>query len=441
MKLNLAEQQQIVKDLLAEARHMGATAAEAAVSADESLAVTVRLGELETVEQSRDQSLGISVYMGQRKGSSSTTDFSPTAIRESVKKACTIARYTSEDPYTGLADAAMLAVDPPDLDLYHPWKISVPEATEIALTCEQAARDEDRRITNSEGATVSSQQGSFVYGNSNGFVGGYPVSRHDISCVVMASDNDSMQRDYWYDTNRLPEQLKSPESIGKQAAQRTLAKMNARKLSTCQAPVLFKANIASSLIGALMGAIRGHAQYRKSSFLLDALGQQILPEWVNIREHPMLPRGLASAPFDSEGVATRDNEFIVDGVLSSYALDSYSAKKLDMKTTGNAGGIRNLAIETGPGDLEALVREMHRGLLVTELLGQGFNPVTGDYSRGAAGIWVDNGEMQYPVEEVTIAGNMKEMFRQLLAVGNDIHTASSIRTGSWLIENMTIAGN
>ena len=441
MIMDLDRQQQVVEEMLAEARAQGATAAEAAVSADESLSVTVRLGALETVEQSRDHSLGITVYMGQRKGSSSTTDFSPAAIRESVKKACTIARYTSEDPYAGLADPAQQAKDYPDLDLCHPWQLDVAEATEIATACEQAARDADSRITNSEGATVNSHVGGFIYGNSNGFMGGYPVSRHNISCVVMAQDGNSMQRDYWYDSSRLPGHLETPEAIGREAARRTLDKLHARKLGTCQAPVLFSANMASSLMRSLIGAIRGHAQYRKSSFLLDALGQQILPEWVQIHENPLLPRGLASAPFDSEGVATRGNRFVVDGVLNHYVLDSYAARKLEMETTGNAGGVRNLTIDTGSSDREALIREMGRGLLVTELLGQGFNPVTGDYSRGAAGFWVEQGEIQYPVEEITIAGNMKQMLQQLVAVGNDIHKASSIRTGSWLIENMTIAGD
>ena len=441
MIMDLDRQQQMVEEMLAEARAQGATAAEAAVSADESLSVTVRLGALETVEQSRDHSLGITVYMGQRKGSSSTTDFSPAAIRESVRKACAIARYTSEDPYAGLADPAQQAKDYPDLDLCHPWQLDVAEATEIATACEQAARDADSRITNSEGATVNSHVGGFIYGNSNGFMGGYPVSRHNISCVVMAQDGNSMQRDYWYDSSRLPGHLEPPEAIGREAARRTLDKLHARKLGTCQAPVLFSANMASSLMRSLIGAIRGHAQYRKSSFLLDALGQQILPEWVQIHENPLLPRGLASAPFDSEGVATRGNRFVVDGVLNHYVLDSYAARKLEMETTGNAGGVRNLTIDTGSSDREALIREMDRGLLVTELLGQGFNPVTGDYSRGAAGFWVEQGEIQYPVEEITIAGNMKQMLQQLVAVGNDIHKASSIRTGSWLIENMTIAGD
>jgi PmbA protein len=437
---HLKQLESMLQDLLQEAQKQGASAAEAAVSSDQGLSVTVRLGETETVEQTRDQGLGVTVYMGQHKGSASTTDFSANAIIETVRKACTIARYTSEDPYTGLGDPDRMAMDYPDLDLYHPWDIRVEQAAKLALDCEQAARDADSRITNSEGATLNTHSGSFIYGNTHGFVGGYPFSRHSLSCVVMAQEGESMQRDYWYSSERLPDQLDNPASIGREAASRTVRKLHARKLSTRQAPVIFRADIAPGLLMGLMSAVSGHAQYRKSSFLLDSLDQQLFPSWVRIHENPLLPRGMSSAPFDNEGIATSAKEIVRNGVLQTYILDSYSARKLDMQSTGNAGGVKNLAIEPGDLDLPALLKEMNTGLLVTELMGQGLNPVTGDYSRGAAGLWVEDGEIQYPVEEITIAGNMRDMYQQLVAVGKDIDNPGSISTGSWLFENMTIAG-
>ena len=436
----LEQLENMVHEILQEAKAQGASAAEAAVSTDQGLSVTVRMGETETVEQTRDQGLGVTVFLGQHKGSASTTDFHASAIRETVNKACTIARYTSEDPCNGLGDPERMARDYPDLDLCHPWDIGVEEAAELALDCEQAARDSDHRITNSEGATLSTHSGSFIYGNTQDFVGGYPFSRHSLSCMVMAQDGESMQRDYWYSSSRLPAQLDSPLDIGQEAARRATSKLHARKLSTRQAPVIFRADIAPGLLLGLVSAVNGHAQYRKSSFLQAALQQQLFPEWVRIHENPLLPRGLSSAPFDNEGIATCAKDIIRDGVLQTYILDSYSARKLNMQSTGNAGGVKNLAIEPGHMDLTALLREMQTGLLVTELMGQGLNPVTGDYSRGAAGFWVEHGEIQYPVEEITIAGNMKDMYRQLLAVGNDTDNPGSINTGSWLFENMTIAG-
>jgi PmbA protein len=396
---------------------------------------------VETIEHTRDQGLGITVFFGQRKGSASTTDLHPAALKETVSKACTIARYTSEDEYAGLADADQMATDIPDLDLYHPWDITPEQASELALEAEQAARDFDPRIINSEGATLSTQQGSFIYGNSHGFIGGYPTSRHTLSCVVLSQSGDSMQRDYWYDTSRHPQALMSAGQIGEEAAQRALAKLNGKKLGTRQAPVIFRADIASGLLHGLTGAIRGHAQYRQSSFLLDSLGQQIFPDWVHIHEQPHLPQGLGSAPFDNEGVATRPKDLIREGILQTYILDSYSARKLDTQTTGNAGGARNLSIDSGNLNLEQMLKAMDTGLLVTELMGQGLNSVTGDYSCGAAGFWVENGEIRYPVEEITIAGNMKDMFRQLQAIGTDNNIPGSTRTGSWWIESMTIAGS
>ena len=437
---HLKQLKTMVQELLQEAKNQGASNAEAAVSSDQGLSVTVRLGEIETVEQTHDQGLGVTVYMGQHKGSASTTDFSAGAIKETVSKACTIARYTSEDPYAGLGDPDRMPLDYPDLDLYHPWDIGVAQAAELALSCEQAARDADERITNSEGASLNTHSGSFIYGNTHGFVGGYPFSRHSLSCIVMAQQGDSMQRDYWYSSNRLPDRLDTPDSIGKEVARRAVRKLHARKLSTRQAPVIFSADTAPGLLMGLIGAISGHAQYRKSSFLLDALGQQLFPGWVRIYENPLLTRGLSSAPFDNEGIATSAKDIVSGGVLQTYVLDSYGARKLGMQSTGNAGGVKNLAIAPGDKDLPALLKEMGTGLLVTELMGQGLNSVTGDYSRGATGLWIENGEIKYPVEEITVAGNMKDMYQQLVAVGNDTDNPGSISTGSWLFENMTIAG-
>ncbi|MBT3048445.1 MAG: metalloprotease PmbA [Candidatus Thiodiazotropha sp.] len=435
-----AELQQLIEDLLAEARRQGATAAEAAVSSNAGLTLTVRLGETETIEHTRDNGLGVTVYFGHRKGSASTSDLSPQAIRETVEAACNFARYTSEDPCSGLADAALMATEIPDLDLYHPWHQGVDEAIELALRCEDAARDFDPRIFNSEGASLNSNDGLHVYGNSHGFIGGYPSSRHSLSCAVLGKQDGSMQRDYWYTLCRQSERLESPEQVGRRAAERTVARLNARQLPTQQAPVLFQADVAVGLLRSFIGAIRGAALYRKASFLLDHLGRAVFPAFVNIHEEPHLPMGLASAAYDNEGVATRSREFVRQGVLESYVLDSYAARKLGMQTTGNAGGVRNLRISSGELDREGLLRKMDRGLLVTELMGQGVNMVTGDYSRGAAGFWVEAGEIAYPVEEITIAGNMRDMMMGLLEVGSDLETRSSVQTGSWLIDRMMIAG-
>ena len=441
MTRSIEQLEQMVADLLAEAKRLGASAADAAVSSSAGLSVSVRLGEVETIEHNRDQGLGVTVYFGRRKGSASTTDLKPSALRETVAKACTIARNTSEDACAGLADPQLMAHDYPDLDLHHPWEITTTEAIDVARACEAAALEFDPRISNSEGATLNTVEGSFIYGNSHGFVGGYPTTRHTLSCVVMSEEDGCMQRDWWYDTRRAAEELASPRAIGERAAQRAVARLGGRKLGTCEAPVIFRADVAPGLLRSLVGAIRGHAQYRQASFLLGALDEQVFPDWVRIHEDPLLPRGLASAPFDNEGVATHPRDFIREGILRSYVLDSYSACKLGMTTTGNAGGVRNLAMVPGEKSLEELLQVMDRGLLVTELMGQGVNTVTGDYSRGATGFWVENGTIQYPVEEITIAGNLREMYRQLLAVGNDSDIPGSVTTGSWLIERMTIAGN
>lgn len=432
---------QVVEDLLREAKKLGADAAEAGASQDSGLTLSVRMGELETVEFSRDNSLGIRLYFGQRKGSASTSDFSAKSIRETVKAAADIARFTSEDPFAGLADAELMAKAPQDLDLYHPWDIEVEEATRLCIDCEEAGRSLDPRICNTEGATLSTGSSLHIYGNSHGFLAGYPQSHHSLSCALLAEDDQGMQRDYWYSTDRNAKLLKDPAEVGRIAAERTLARLGARGLETQQAPVIFRAEIAPSLLRSLTAAIRGGALYRKASFLLDSLGKPILPDFVHIHEDPLKPRGLASAPFDREGVATSAKDLVKDGVLQTYILNSYSARKLGMTTTGNAGGVRNLSIESGELDLAGLMRQMDRGLVVTELMGQGVNLVTGDFSRGAAGFWVENGEIAWPVEEITIAGNLKEMFQRLVAVGNDNELPGATRTGSWLIESMTIAGN
>ena len=432
--------EQVVADILAEAKAQGATASEAAVSIESGLSVTARLGEVETVEHNLDKGLGVTVYVGQRKGSASTSDFGGDAIRDTVAAAWRIARHTAEDEYAGLADAALMARDIPDLDLTHPWDITPEQAIEIALECEGAARSFDERITNSEGASVGSHQSFRVYGNSNGFVGAYGGTRHSLSCSVLGEQDGNMQRDYWYTSARHASELEAPDIVGHKAAERTVKRLGARRIKTCTVPVVYSAEIASGLIGSFLGAIRGGAQYRRSSFLLDALDEQIFPAFMQIEERPRMLRGNNSAPFDREGVATQDRAFIIDGVLQSYVLDSYSARRLGRQTTGNAGGVRNLFVSSGEHDLYGLCREMGTGFLVTELMGQGANMVTGDYSRGAAGFWVENGVIQYPVEEVTVAGNMKQMFKDIVAVGNDVDTRGNIRTGSILISNMTVAG-
>ncbi|MEJ2308328.1 MAG: metalloprotease PmbA [Gammaproteobacteria bacterium] len=436
----LAFLQQLVDDVLKEAKAQGASAAEVGAHTDIGLSATVRLGEPETVEHTRDNSLGISVYYGYHKGSASTADLSPQAVSEAVKAACDIARYTAEDSCAGLADPELLATEFPDLDLFHPWDLSIDEALEISRQCEAAALGYDARILNSEGATLGSELGVGVYGNSNRFNHGYPISRHSLSCSVIAKENSDMQRDYWYTTARNAGDLEAATAVGERAANRTVARLGARKLPTRQAPVIFRSELAAGLLRSFVSAIRGSALYRQATFLLDALDTQVFPEWVHIEENPYLPRGLASAAFDSEGVATHRRDLVADGILRSYVLGTYSARKLGLQTTGNAGGVRNLSINMGDMDLEQLMREMGSGLVVTELMGQGVNTITGDYSRGAAGFWVENGEIAFPVEEITIAANLREMFRNLVAVGNDDENPGSVRTGSWLIESMMIAG-
>lgn len=439
--LSQADLEACVALALDEAKRLGATEAEVGVSVDSGLSVTARMRDVETLEYHRDRGMGVTVYRGKRKGSASTADVSSQVVKETVAKAYSIAGFTAEDPCAGLPEAEMLARDIPDLDLNHPWDIEPETARELAIQCEAAALDTDARIGNSEGATLSSHQGLRVFGNSLGFLAGYPSTVHSLSCAVLSQQDGDMQRDYWYSSVRDWRDLENGESIGRRAAKRALERLGARQIQTCVAPVLFVPELARGLIGHFLGAIRGGSQYRRSSFLLDAAGQQIFPSWFGCTERPHLRKALASAPFDSEGVTTQERKWVDAGVLTGYVLSTYSARKLGLKTTGNAGGVHNLVVDAGPDDFNALLKKMDRGLVVTELMGQGVNGVTGDYSRGAAGFWVENGAMTYPVHEITIAGNLKDMLKRIVAVGADVDNRGGIRTGSILLESMTIAGN
>jgi PmbA protein len=442
----IPELKNVVALALEEAKRRGASQAEVDASMNRGLSTTVRLGEVDTVEYQRDRGVGITVYFGKRKGSASTADLSAKAVQETVEKACTIARYTTEDAAAGLADAEELARDIPDLELDHPWSVTPDEAVEIARACEAAGLAVDSRLSNSEGATVGSHRDVRVYGNSLGFLAGFASTSHSLSCVLLAQDGDDMQRDYWFSTARNAAELQAGDAIGRKAAERALARLGGRRLTTRKSPVLFAPEMARGFFGHFIGAIRGGAQYRKSSFLLGASGQQVLPSFLQMDERPHIKRGLASSPFDSEGVATRDRALVKDGVLQGYVLGSYSARKLGLKTTGNAGGIHNLlvtapATERGKSmSFEALLKQMGTGLLVTELMGQGVNGVTGDYSRGASGYWVENGALVHPVHEITIAGNLKQMYRDIVALGTDVDVRGAVRTGSVLLSEMTIAG-
>jgi PmbA protein len=431
----------IAAQVLEAAKARGATAAESEVSQAFGLSVTVRKGDVETIAYNRDKGIGVTVYVGARRGHASTADFSAAAIEDTVTKALTIARYTAEDPCAGLADPALLARNWPDLELYFPWDLPVEEAVNLGRECEAAALAVDGRLTNSEGATVSVHEGEFAYANSNGFGAGYRSSRHGIYCAVIGDDGDSMQRDDWYTAARSPADLESAAHVGRLAGERTTQRLGARRLATRDCAVVFEAPVATGLIGHYVNATSGGSLYRKSSFLLDSLGQSVFAPHITIREEPHLPRGQASAPFDDEGVATRARDVVRDGVVQGYFLGSYSARKLGFVSTGNAGGNHNLVIAHGSDDLPALLRRMGQGVLVTELLGQGVNPVTGDYSRGAAGYWVEDGVIAYPVEEITVAGNLRRMYRDIVAVGNDVDRRGSRHCGSILIGAMMVAGN
>jgi len=435
--------QDVVAFALEEAARQGASQCEADANVSQGLGVTVRLGEVDTIEYQRDRGLGVTVYFGKRKGSASTADLSRKAVRETVEKACAIARYTAEDPYAGLIEPEELARDIPDLDLDHPWGLTPEEAIGIARRCEAAGLEVDQRITNSEGGSLNSQRHTGVYGNSLGFLAGVSSTSHSVSCSLIAQQGEEMQRDYWYTAARDPSDLEVPEAIGRLAGQRAVARLGSRKLSTRKAPIAFAPDMARGLFKHFTGAIRGAAQYRKASFLLNAAGEQVFPSFLQIYERPHIPKGLASNPFDDEGAATRDRDLILDGVLEGYVLGSYSARRLGLKSTGNAGGVHNLIVAT-PGkalDPQSFLTRMHNGLWVTELMGQGVNGVTGDYSRGASGFWVENGAIAYPVHEITIAGNLKQMYRDIVAVGSDVDIRGTVRTGSVLIGEMTIAGD
>jgi PmbA protein len=433
--------QQIARDVLEHAQRQGATAAETEVSEGFGQTVTVRRGEVETIEYNRDKGIGVTVYIGKQRGHASTSDFSPKAVRDTVEAAVSIARFTASDDCAGLADPDLLARDIPDLDLWHPWDVPVERAIELAQACEAAGFDVDTRITNSEGATVSTQESHFFYGNTNGFLAGYPSSRHSIWCALIAGQNDGMQRDDWYETTRDPADLAAPEAVGRLAGQRARDRLDARKIATRQAPVLFESPVASGLLGHFTSAVSGGSLYRKSSFLLDSAGQQVFSPLVQIRDVPDIRKGLASSAFDEEGVATQTRDIVKDGVVQGYFLGSYSARKLGLRSTGNAGGNHNLLLDDTGDDYAALLKKLDTGLLVTELMGQGVNGVTGDYSRGAAGFWVENGKIAYPVQEITVAGNLKQIYRDIVAIGNDVIRRGSRQCGSILIQSMTIAGD
>ena len=440
--LPTAEIERVAESVLAAAKALGATAAETEVSQAVGQSVAVRRGEVETIAYNRDKGIGVTVYVGQRRGHASTADFSVDAVHAAVAKALAIARHTAEDPAAGLADPSLLAHDFPDLDLYDPWELSVEEAVALGSEAEAAALAVDRRLTNTEGSNVAWNESEFAYANSNGFLGGYRTSRHHIDCSVIGDpgNDGAMQRDFWYTAGRGPSDLQSAAEVGRIAGERTARRLGARRLDTVECPVVFEAPEAADLIGAFVGAVSGGALYRKSSFLLDSLGSQVFAPLVSIREEPHLLRGRGSAPFDNEGVATHPRDVVRDGIVRGYFLGSYSARKLGMTSTGNAGGSHNLVVAHGDDDLQALLRRMGRGLFVTEQLGQGVNPVTGDYSRGAAGFWVEGGEIAYPVEEITIAGNLKVIFRDIVAVGRDVDRRGSRHTGSILVGRMTVAG-
>ena len=423
------------------ARKFGASSAEVDIGSGQGLTVTVRLGEVETIEHQRDKGMSVTVYIGKQKSSANTTDFSEKALSETVQAACSIARYANEDECAGLLDPEYLANEVPDLDLYHPWNITPEQAINLAIECENEARNFDRRITNSDGTALNTYTGSHVYGNSNGFINGWNWSSHSIECAMIAEQDGRMQRDGWYSKARASNDLETAVSVGEHAAHRTISRLGARKLPTCHVPVIFEAPIARGLISTFTSAISGGALYRKASFLLDSINTPVFAGHIIIEEQPHLARGIGSAPFDNDGMATRHRRLIDNGILTGYILSAYSARKLKLPPTGNAGGVHNLIVEPGKHNLQELINDMHRGLLITDLIGFGVNNVTGDYSRGASGFWVENGEIQYPVEEITVAGNLADMYKQIIHVGNDVDKRGNIQTGSIMIEKMMVAGS
>ncbi len=436
---------QLASDVLKYAREQGGTDAAVEISEGSGLSVSVRKSKIETIEQNRDKGIGVTVFIGQQRGNASTSDFSSASLKATVEAAYNIARFTAEDDCAGLAEEELLEKNPQDLKLFYPWAISTEEAVALAQRAEAAAFAVDPRVTNSEGAGVHVQQSHFVSANSRGFIGGYPYSRHTLSVTPIAGKGAKMQRDDWYTSVRDPKKMASAEAVGRYAAERSLARLNARKLTTRTCPVLFEAPLAAGLLGAFVQATSGGALYRKSSFLVDSLGKDVFPSHIQVKEDPHVVGAIGSAPFDEEGVRTQKRDVVKNGVLQGYFLSTYSARKLGMKTTGNAGGSHNLAITSSltkkDDDFEGMLRKMGTGLLVTELMGQGTNYVTGDYSRGASGYWVENGVIQYPVEEITIAGNMKDMFKDIIGIGTDVLVRGTKQTGSILIEKMVVAGN
>lgn len=442
-----ADFEELVDAALAHARKLGATDAGAEASEGCGLSVSVRMGELENVERNRDKSLGVTVYIGQRRGNASTSDFSRAAVEQTVQAAFDIARFTAEDPVAGLPDADDIAKagEHPDLDLFHPWAIDSEKAAQIALRCERAAFDTDKRITNSEGAGVSAQQSHFFSAHTRGFAGGYASSRHSVSVAPIAGRGDGMQRDAWYSSMRCADELAAPEAIGRYAAERALARLKSRKITTRECPVLFESPLAAGLLGAFVQAVSGGALYRRSTFLLDSLGKPLFAPHIDVVEDPFVKRGKGSSPFDEEGVRTRARKVVDAGRVEGYFLSSYSARKLGMKTTGNAGGSHNLTLTsrlTEPGDdLVQMLRRLGTGLFVIELMGQGVNYVTGDYSRGASGFWVENGQIAFPVQEITIAGNLRDMFAGIAAVGADTYNYGAKTVGSILVDRMKVAGS
>jgi len=437
---NRDELTRIIDSVLSQAKAMGASAAEADIGVGSGLSANVRKGEIDKLEYERDKGLSITVYLNGQKGNSSTSDFSETAIKQSVEAAMGIAKYASRDEYAGLVEPELMATEFPDLDLNHPWSISPEAAIELAIECEQSAFDCDKRISNSDGSVVSTYSGLNLYGNTNNFINGWNWSSHTIDCTMIAEDSNGMQRDGWYSKARDYNDLQSVKEISQEAARRTVVRLGSRKLTTRQAPVIFEAPVASGLFSALITAISGGSLYRRASFLLDKKGEQIFADHVNIREQPFIKKALGSAPFDNDGVATKERDIIKNGVLQDYVLSGYSARKLGLETTGNAGGVHNLVIESGKDTLDDLVKKMGTGLLVTDMIGFGVNQITGDYSRGASGFWVENGELAYPVEEITVAGNLVDMYKNIISIANDVDPRGNVLTGSVLMDTMTIAG-
>ena len=422
------------------ARAHGADAVEVAANNDKGFSISARLGDVENIEYHNQRTLGVTVYRGKAKGSATTNDIKQNSVEKTIDAALNIAKHTAEDEFSGLADAELMATDYPQLDLDHPWSVDPDSALELALRCEEVARD-DKRIINSEGASVSSIRTQVSYANSHGFVGEYNGTRHSVSCAVVAGDEQGMQRDYWYSIARDAKQLEDVKSIGETARERTVRRLSGRSIKTCKVPVLFDPSMARSILGHFFAAISGSALYRQASFLVDTIDKKLFPDWLSIQESPHVLGGLGSAPFDNEGVRTQQRDVVSNGVLQGYVLSSYSARKLGLQTTANAGGIHNIKVTDSGLSQPELLKKMDKGVLITELIGHGVNTVTGDYSRGAAGFWVENGELQYPIEEITVAGNLADMFINISALGNDIDPRGNIHCGSILIENMTVAGS